>query len=457
MNGPWRQWLRLVLATAGLVALLLGLVAAAYKFNLRVDLSPGNRFTLSAYALTVLGDLDEPVHITAFIRTEDGRNPVLKDLLWQAAHENSLLSYELVDINRNPAMATAKGVNSYGASVVESARGRADFSQPTESQLISAIVHVTQPAKKVYVLTGHGECSTANTDRRRGCSEMRYAISAEFYEVETLNLLAVEEVPRDAAVLLVAGPASDPVATEVAKLRAYLDRGGDLLVLLDPFKAPGFGRLLSDYGIEVRDDIVLDPEHRLSGGEPFSLVLVDRNHRHLLSATLDAPPLFSAARSLGGRGDEEAGLVVTALLKSGQRSWASHDPEALTSGSPRFVGGRDVNGPLVLGLAVSARPAPGRAAEGERVRIVAYGDSGFATNRFLEYLGNKDLLLNSINWLARQEGLISTRSKRKAPGRHQFFVSHAEGRRIFLGAVVYEPLFFIVFGLAMMLARRLRP
>jgi ABC-type uncharacterized transport system involved in gliding motility auxiliary subunit len=88
---------------------------------------------------------------------------------------------------------------------------------------------------------------------------------------------------------------------------------------------------------------------------------------------------------------------------------------------------------------------------------VAFGDSGFATNRFLEYLGNKDLLVNSVNWLAKEEQLISTRAKRKTPGRNQFFVSQAEGRRVFLGAVVYEPLFFMLVGIGVMLRRRLRP
>ncbi|MFP6609913.1 MAG: GldG family protein [Deltaproteobacteria bacterium] len=457
MNAPWQQWLRLVLATAGLVVLLVVLVATAYMFNLRVDLSPGGRFTLSDHALAVLHGLDEPVHVTSFIRTEDSRNPVLKDLLWQASHENPLLSYELVDINRHPALASTKGVNSYGASVVESAGRRADFSQPTEAQLVSAIAHVSHEAKKVYVLGGHGECAMENTDRHRGCSEMAHSISAEFYEVAELNLLAVDDVPADASVVIIAGPASDLLEGELAKLARYLDRGGDLLVMLDPFKATGLGTLLGEYGIDVHDDVVLDPDHRLSGGEPFSLVLVDRNRHHLLSGTLDAPPLFSGARSFGGRDDEASGRVITRLLKSGPRSWASHDPGVLAGKEPRFVGGRDINGPLVLGIEVSARPRAEGVAGGERTRIVAFGDSGFATNRFLEYLGNKDLLVNSVNWLAKEEQLISTRAKRKTPGRNQFFVSQAEGRRVFLGAVVYEPLFFMLVGIGVMLRRRLRP
>lgn len=457
MNGPWKEWIRLFLATIGLVAFLVGLVVAAYVFNLRADLSLGNRFTLSNHALAVLRQLERPVHVTSFIRTGDGRNPVLKDLLWQVAHESPLVSYELVDINRHPAMATTKGVNSYGASVVESAGRRSDFSQPTEAQLISAIAHVSQPPKKVYALGGHGECAISNTDRHRGCSEMGYAISAELYHLEQLNLLALEEVPADAAVLLIVGPASDPLDTELAKLESYLDRGGNLLVMLDPFKTPGLGKLLARYGIEVHDNIVLDPDHRLSGGEPFSIVLTNRNRSHLLSGTLDAPPLFSGARSLTGHDDEEDGRIVTELLKTGAQSWASHDAAVLSGKTARFVGGRDLNGPLVVGLELTARPRSPAAPPGERTRIVAFGDAGFATNRFLEYLGNKDLLLNSINWLARQEGLISTRPKRKQPGKNQFFVSQAEGRRVFLGAAVFEPLLFIVVGVAMMFRRRLRP
>ncbi|MFP6626382.1 MAG: hypothetical protein VCA74_04890, partial [Deltaproteobacteria bacterium] len=189
-----------------------------------------------------------------------------------------------------------------------------------------------------------------------------------------------------------------------------------------------------------------------SGGEAISAVMKDVNHRHLLTATLDSPPLFSGMRSLRAYPDEARGLEVNSLLSSGARSWASHDPRVLGGRRPTFVAGRDVNGPLNVGLEVSLPAAAGN--DSPRTRIIAFGDADFVSNRFLDYLGNKDLLLNSINWLSRHEALIAPRAKAKKPGKHQFFVSQAEGRRLFWAAVVVQPGLFLAAGVLVLLVRR---
>jgi hypothetical protein len=454
-----RNYFRLIVAAIGVFTLLVLVTVACYVHNVRFDLSPGARFTLSDHALGVLHGLDVPVRITAFIRTEDARNPILKDLLWQAAHENPLVSYTVVDINRSPALAAEYDVDAYGASVVEANGRRSDFSLPTESQLISAIVHVTQPPKKVYVVTGHGECDMNDQDSRHGCTGMRDAMSVELYDVEALSLFGGTPVPDDAAVVIEAGPTSDPLSEELRALAGYLDRGGKLLVMLEPFRTPRLCGMLGDYGIKCGDDIIIDPDNRLGGGEPFSAAVTDMNRNHLITATLRAPAVLSGTRSLHAIPDAEKNREATWLLRSGEYSWASHDPAVLQGRPPEFVAGRDVNGPLDVAVEVWM-PAPGAAPDASKApitRIVAFGDSDFVTNRFLDYLGNRDLFLNTVNWLAREEHLISTRKPAKRPGVNVFMVTEDDLRRIFQQAAVIEPVLFIAVGLLIFVWRRLRP
>ena len=85
----------------------------------------------------------------------------------------------------------------------------------------------------------------------------------------------------------------------------------------------------------------------------------------------------------------------------------------------------DKAGPVSLAAAVSAAatdastsaPAPGDAANKTNdapkpeTRLVVFGDSDFVTNGYLGIPGNRDLFLNSVNWLAQQENLISIRPK----------------------------------------------
>jgi hypothetical protein len=447
--------IQLILGTLGLAALLGATVVAAYRYNIRFDLSPGSRFTLSDHALAVLRGLTQPVHVTGFIRTEDPRNVLLKDLLWQAARESSKVTYDIVDVNRNPAMAAEFEVSSYGSAVVESGGRRVDFTGPTEGQLVGALLAVTQPPKKVYVLAGHGECSITDGDRHKGCNGLGSAIRGEHFEVEELSLFGGRTVPEDADILLVAGPTSDPLQAEIEAIAAYLDHGGKLLALADPFSAPRLSELLARYGIRLGDDVVLDPENRLGGGELLSSVVTDLNSQHQITATLDSPALFSGTRSVEARDDEEKGRSAVRLVRMGPRSWATADPAVLRGSPPRFVAGRDRNGPISVGFEVS-QPAAAVPDSGKRTVVIAYGDSQFVTNRFLEYLGNRDLALNSLNWLARQDALVSVRAKTKAPGKNFFFVSQAEMAEMFRAAVMIQPGVFIALGILVFLRRRMR-
>jgi ABC-type uncharacterized transport system involved in gliding motility auxiliary subunit len=450
------RMIQLVVGVLGLATLLVVVLIASYRYNVRLDLSPGNRFTLSDHALSVLRRLDRPVHVTGFIRTEDPRNVILKDLLWQAGRENSRITYDVVDVNRNPAMAAEYGVSTYGSAVVESQGRRRDFTGPTEGQLVTAILAVTQPPKKVYMLTGHGECSTSESDRHRGCSSFGTAIRSENLALEDLSLFGGRQVPPDADIVVVAGPTADPLQAEIEALATYLEGGGKLLALVDPFVAPRLGELLERFGVRLGNDVVLDPENRLGGGELLSAVVTDLNTEHQVTASLDSPALFSGIRSLDAREDADAGRIAVRLLRSGPRSWASEDPEILRGAQPRFVAGRDRNGPFTVAVEVS-QPVAREDAAGRRTVLMVYGDSQFVTNRFLDYLGNRDLALNSLNWLARDDRLVSSRAKLKEPGKNFFFVSQAEMGELFRMAVVVQPGAFLALGILVLLWRRMRP
>jgi hypothetical protein len=453
ISRSWFKWGQLALAAVGVTWLLVAVVAATYVHNVRWDLSTGDRFTLSDHARQVLAKVDRPVRIHAFIRTEDARNPYLKDLLWQVSRENPQIVYDVVDVNRNPAMAAQYGVSAYGSTVVEAGDKRADFSNPNESLLMSALLKVLQEPKQVAVLSGHGECSIDNTDRNVGCSLLRDALSLEGYRVAKVSLLGGSDLPEDTDILLIPGAQDDLLESESAAIGRWLERGGKLFVMVDPFRASRLVSLLGFYGIEVGANVVLDTDNRMAGGEQWSAVVSDLNRQHLVSGSLKSPPLFSLAAAVVARSDDAIGRQAEVLLKTGPRSWASYDPKILEGSDATFVAGRDVNGPIPVTVAVT-QPASRATVEGKDIRILAVGDSDFASNRFLDYLGNKDLLLNGVNWLAREDSLIGARPARKTPGKNQFFISNADADGVFEAAVLWQPGLFLLVGIAVFVRRR---
>jgi ABC-type uncharacterized transport system involved in gliding motility auxiliary subunit len=95
-----------------------------------------------------------------------------------------------------------------------------------------------------------------------------------------------------------------------------------------------------------------------------------------------------------------------------------------------------------------------RGAQGQIGRVLAYGDADFASDSLLGYLGNRDLLLNSVNWLAGEQTLIGSRRPKQEPGVNQFFISARQGRLAFWLGTVVEPFLIILVGTVILLRRR---
>jgi ABC-type uncharacterized transport system involved in gliding motility auxiliary subunit len=448
-----RHWLLLAgstLAVAGALAMAQAILAAR---TWRLDLTAGQRYVLSPYARRILDGLTADVEITTFVRPDDPRNPDIEDLLRRVRAASPRVRYQVVDVNRNPALAREYGIDAYGATVVESQGRRREFTHPTEELLAAAIVQVTQPGSwRVAFLAGHGERDLRDREDRQGYAAARVALMAERYEVTELSLLGDAEVPADAAVLVVASPRRDLLTAELLKLDAYLRGGGNLLVLLDPGAAPGLAALLRRYGVAVSEELVLDPENRLFAGDYLTMLVPERAAQHPVSAALSAPALMSQIRPVMAVESEWA-LATIELLRTAPESWRTADRNVLRTGAGEFVSGRDVSGPVPVGVSALVR---NEQPHGRAGRLLVYGDANFADNFFLGYLGNRDLLLNSVNWLAGQEGLIASRPADKTPGVEQFFVSNRQGRLLLWLGTVVQPGLVLALGAAVVWRRRWR-
>jgi ABC-type uncharacterized transport system involved in gliding motility auxiliary subunit len=452
-----RQWLLVLIGTVGLAGSLFVAQVILSHHNWRIDLTPEQHFTLSDHARKVLAGLDRDVHLIAFLRSDDARNSEIEDLLRRVHNASHHVRYDVVDVNRNPAVARQYGVDNYGSLVVESDGQRKDFTNPREDLLMEAILQVTRPTRKViYFLTGHGEQDLRNTDRHNGYSAVRAALRSEFYEVYPLSLLGAGGVPADANAVVIAGARKDLLTDELAQLSAYVDRGGSLLVMLEPGGAPDLRAFLDRYGVRGGDGVVVDPENRLFAGDYLTITVPGLSERHPVSAALKAPPLFSQACAVAYVGGAAA-VTGIAFLETAPSSWRTTDPEVLRTGAATFVDGRDQHGPIPVGVSLLVEHPGQPGPEGAPVppaRFIILGDSDFANNFFIEYLGDKDLLVNAINWLAGEQELVGQRPQLRQPGINQFFVSARQGRLAFLLGTIVEPALILVVGATIFFRRR---
>ena len=85
-------------------------------------------------------------------------------------------------------------------------------------------------------------------------------------------------------------------------------------------------------------------------------------------------------------------------------------------------------------------------------RMVVIGNSEFLTNSNVNLAGNRDLLLNAIGWLVREEGLIQIRGK--DPLSQPVILSEDSKNVLGFGSVLGWPLFVGSLALGFMLMGR---
>jgi ABC-type uncharacterized transport system involved in gliding motility auxiliary subunit len=303
-----------------------------------------------------------------------------------------------------------------------------------------------------------------NTDRP-GFSQAREAIQGANYEVKELLLLREKDVPENAAVLVVAGPKRDLLSEELTALDRYVQRGGKLLVLLDPEQAPALAKFLEKYGIRPGQDVIVDRLSRVLGGD-YLIPVVSQYESHPITKEFTLASFFPFARTMDAASSPPQGVTVQVLARTGQGSWAETDRETLKQGQARFDPGKDRQGPVPVGAVATVEvkppakkgettpvegPGPG-AAVPRKARIVAYGTAAFASNNYLNLSGNKDLFLNSISWLAEEEDLISIR-----PREAKFtplILTARQGQAAFWVGVVVPPAVALAAGVTVGIRRR---
>ena len=463
------RWGHFVLHVLGLVAVLGMLGVIVFERNLRFDLTPERKFTLSQHAEQILDRLDRDVNIIAFTRGDDNRNIHMKDLFWRVRERQPRVAWRIVDVNRNPSLAREYGADAYGAVVVESGGRRKNFSNVTrEDVLMAAILQVTRAERKiVYFLTGHGEHDIEDSGRRKGYTTIRSVLMDEFYEVQKLSLVSQPEVPEDADVLVIAGPRTDLLAEELHKIGAYLERGGGILALLEPDSSPSLNAFLTRWRMRFPDALVADGDNAMAQGEPLTMRVADPTDYSLITTRLIGDPVFSLSRPIEIlEDDRQASFATRAILRTGKEAWTIPSRTGQIAGATDFDPSRgDVRGQQVLGAQVVIEvdgevPDDAVTETGDAPRptsrIVVLGDSDFADNFFVELLGNKDLFVNSVNWLAKEDELIAIRPQKKPVGREQLFLSGRQSYWSFMNFTVFQPLAVLAVGGIVFAWRKLR-
>ncbi|MEQ9626032.1 MAG: Gldg family protein [Coleofasciculus chthonoplastes F1-TOW-03] len=324
------------------------------RYGVQIDLTENQLFTLSPQSQQVVRNLDQSVKVWVF---ESPANPADQELLENYRRYGSNLEFEFVDPQLQPEFAQKFNVNYIGEVYLEYGNQRelvqtiSQGERLSEVQLTNAIERITgDRTDKVYFLQGHGERLLEASDEA-GLSQAVSALETKNFTVEPLNLAEQTAVPDDASLIVIAGPKRALFEPEVQALEDYLAQGGSLLVMIDPDTNPGLEPLLSDWGVTLTNQIVIDAsgQGRLVGLGPATPLVTQYGDHPITQDFGTGFSIYPLAQPVDMEPVE--GIQETPLVITNPQSWAENTPEQQPLEFNEQEGDRP--GPLVLGVALS--------------------------------------------------------------------------------------------------------
>ena len=200
-------------------------------------------------------------------------------------------------------------------------------------------------------------------------------------------------------------------------------------MLIDPKSSPKVNTFLKKWGIELGEDIVIDPMSKLFGGD-FAAPVVNQYTAHEITSDFVLATIFPTIRSV--KEVPVSGITTTELLKTGANSWAESD---FSSGTVRYDEGKDTKGPIsvsVIAIKNLVEKNPSL-----KSTLLVVGDADFANNRYTNFSGNGDFFLNAVSWLAEEEQLISVRPRERKNTPIQ--MTQSLGNTIFIMGIIIFP------------------
>lgn len=425
-----------------LLVIVLGFFAAQYRFQW--DVSQNGRNSLSETSIEIVRKLHGPVLVTAYATEQHAQlgdiRKIIADFVALYQRINPDLSLTFIDPVEQPVLTQQADVKVNGELVIKYNQRTEHLTTINEQAFSNALMRLARAEDKLIVaLSGHGERKLEG-DANYDLGELGKYLRTNGFNSQTLNLAIEQDVPINASVLLIASPQTDLFPGEVDKVLNYIDRGGNLLWLVDQESLRGLLPLTEKLRLTLTPGVVIDPQaEQLKAPITFSLGAI--YGRHAITNNFNYITVFPYARQIMINENEDWRSV--ALVEVAQQGWIETGD---LNGNITFDQATDVPGPVSIAVALT------RNIRDREQRIVVVGSGHFLANTYLGNGSNLDFGINLVNWLTGDEELIVIQPR--ATMDDSLMLSESELTMIAVGFLVLLPAFFLVTGLVIRWRRR---
>lgn len=515
-----------ILAVAGAVVIVF---AANFYFNQKdwkFDFNKDKLESLDDETVKVLKNLKSKIEVIAFLYKEEKEqeqlflsffekyravnrqkfdvrviNPVDSPTLAECYEVKGDLGGQLrnrIVLSRDGACSTQKGRTSFsGKKVVID-------NQLSEKEVTNKLIRLTRERQKqVCFLRGRNQPSISSKNAF-GYHEFNHQLKEKGFTTQEITLLTTENIPDTCDMIVHAVPEWITVVRqggkqaleravklddiEIDRIKAYLDKGGKMMLFLEPLADSGLSNLLEkQFGITWMPGTVIDFLANYEG-IPYQPLGTSFSQEHPVTKDFkqDTRIPFRWATALKRSAAMPAGVVVTELVKSprvqfmGMRnrnapeccSFYVPDPMAqefsqLLTNARRWkreeMLRRIITEKIVQQSIPGSQPGPfsyamsavkkGAKAK-EETRIVVFADSSLASNMMMQIPFNRNLVFNSLAWMVQEKDLVHIVTKQRKPSNIELTTTQQTAIR--LTSRYGIPLFFLFMIVMVMGIRRLK-
>lgn len=438
------------------IGILLLVNFMADRFYFRLDYTADQSYSLSNATKNILRNLNEPVTITAYF-SEDLPPDIAKvkqdfrDLLIEySSYSDGMIVYEFInpsESEESEMQAQQKGIQPIMINVRERDQMKQQraylgaliqisdrkeiipFMQPgaaMEFALSTAIKKISIVAKpKLAFLQGNGEPGL------NALPQLNQQLSV-LYNVETIQFTDTTGVPPENKTLVIVAPKDTVPDLHLKYLDEFLSRGGRLLIALNTVEGnlsngtgskiyTGFSEWLKTKGIEVEENFIIDANcanvmvrQSAMGGFMMNtpvrfpyIPVVTNFTEHPITEGLESVtfPFISSIKI----SRQDTSVLIYPIAMTSERSGVQNPPLTFDVMKQWKISDFSLSSIPVAVVVEKVNNNPD-------AKLIVFGDGDFAVNgegQEAQQLqpDNINLMINAIDWLADDTGLIELRTK----------------------------------------------
>lgn len=460
-----------------ILAIFVGISVLMKKLNLTpIDLTEDKLFTLTSESKDKVKDIDKDINIY-FVGYSDDDSTL--DLAKQYTKVNEKIKVEAVTQDSRPDLVQKYGIETSSEGIIvecgDNYKVLASSDLYTtdsttyesinvaEEKLTAAIRSVSvEELPKVYFLNGYGSFSL-----KSGMQYLNMYLQNEVNQVETLDILSTGKVPDDCRTLVIASPEKDFDDVATNAITEYISKGGNILwlnaAIAKQLDLPNVNKILALYGVKPFEiGIIRETDSSKMVSNSPDLIMPEIQYADATNKLYDSEGvIFINATKINVASDEELeslDTTKTALVKTSEKAYFRTNFENESNSAQEG----EKTGEFLVGAQfdkVVTKADEENNTKEVKSKLIIYGENYFVSDYqltqstqtpMIAYRQNKDLVLNSIAYLADREEDITVR---KSTGSVTYTATEQENK-IILATITFVPLLIIVIGIIVWANRR---